>query len=35
MGNASTISKEEATNELEQILAVGEEVDVAFKLEEI
>ena len=32
MGNASTISKEEATQELEQILAAGEEVDVAFKL---
>ncbi len=32
LGNASTISIEEATNELEQILADGEEIDVAFKL---
>ena len=32
MGNDSTISKEEATQELEQTLAAGEEVDVAFKL---
>ena len=32
MGNASTISKEEATQELEQILTAGEEVNVAFKL---
>lgn len=32
LGNASTVNKEEVTNELEQILANGEEVDVAFKL---
>lgn len=32
MGNASTISKEEARKELEQILTSGEEIDVAFKL---
>lgn len=32
LGNASTISNEEVTKELEQLLAHGEEVDVAFKL---
>ncbi|MBO1515677.1 PH domain-containing protein [Metabacillus bambusae] len=32
LGNASTVNKEEVTNELELILANGEEVDVAFKL---
>lgn len=32
MGNASTVSKEEVTKELGQILVNGEEIDVAFKL---
>ncbi len=32
LGNASTISKEEATEELKQLLVNGEEIDVAFKL---
>jgi len=32
LGNASTISKDEAKKELEQLLINGEEVDVAFKL---
>ncbi|MFJ7677857.1 PH domain-containing protein [Peribacillus sp. NPDC097198] len=32
IGNASTISKDEAIKELEQILANGEDVDAAFKL---
>lgn len=32
MGNASTLSKDEAANELEQLLINGEEIDVAFKL---
>lgn len=32
LGNASTVDKETVSNELEQILAIGEEVDVAFKL---
>ena len=32
LGNASTVNKEEVTKEIEQLLANGEEVDVAFKL---
>ncbi|MEK3800393.1 PH domain-containing protein [Peribacillus sp. FSL H8-0477] len=32
LGNASTLSKEEASKDLEQILTNGEEIDVAFKL---
>lgn len=32
LGNASTISKEEAKKELQPILLSGEEVDAAFKL---
>jgi Bacterial PH domain len=32
LGNASTVDKEAVSNELEQILANGEKVDVAFKL---
>ncbi len=32
MGNASTISKDEAKKELDQLLINGEEIDVAFKL---
>lgn len=32
LDNASTISNEEVTKELEQLLAHGEEIDVAFKL---
>ncbi|MFJ8246948.1 PH domain-containing protein [Peribacillus asahii] len=32
MGNASTISKDEAKKELEQLLTPNEEIDVAFKL---
>jgi Bacterial PH domain len=32
LGNASTVDKEAVSNELEQILANGERVDVAFKL---
>ena len=32
LGNASTLSKADASKELEQILTNGEEIDVAFKL---
>ncbi|MEC2053930.1 PH domain-containing protein [Peribacillus psychrosaccharolyticus] len=32
LGNASTLSKGDASKELEQILTNGEEIDVAFKL---
>lgn len=32
LGNASTLSKDEASKDLEQILTTGEEIDVAFKL---
>lgn len=32
LGNASTLSKEEASKDLEQILTNSEEIDVAFKL---
>lgn len=32
LGNASTLSKEEASKDLEKILTNGEEIDVAFKL---
>ncbi|MFS0864069.1 PH domain-containing protein [Fredinandcohnia sp. 179-A 10B2 NHS] len=32
MGNASTVSKEEVSKELGQLLTNGEEIDVAFKL---
>ncbi|QGQ44116.1 PH domain-containing protein [Metabacillus sediminilitoris] len=32
LGNASTVDKEAVASELQQILAAGEEVDVAFKL---
>lgn len=32
LGNASTVDKKEVTEELNQILANGEEVDVAFRL---
>lgn len=32
LGNASTLSKDDASKELEQILTNGEEIDVAFKL---
>lgn len=32
MGNASTANKEEVTKEIGQLLAQGEEIDVAFKL---
>ena len=32
LGNASTLSKEEASKDLEKILTNGEEIEVAFKL---
>lgn len=32
LGNANTLSKEEASKDLEKILTNGEEIDVAFKL---
>lgn len=32
LGNASTLSTDEASKDLEQILTNGEEIDVAFKL---